>query len=194
MKVIQSLTLLFLAITSCERAKEVQISETRRLTTKDTNVKLDATSDERFRDAKPAPFKSDVPNGWLALPSTQFRLMNYRFGESGLGEVFMSVAGGSVVDNINRWNKQFGGADLTAEQIAALPTLTMLGETARVIEAKGTYASGMGQQAKPGYALYGAMAAIDGQLYTVKMVGPENEVATAKTAAAQWIESLKKSD
>jgi len=81
---------------SCEEKKEVVVTETRPLTTRDKTPKLHATSDERFRDAKPSPVKAGgIPEGWLALPASQFRLLNYRFGESGLGEVWVSISSGT---------------------------------------------------------------------------------------------------
>jgi len=191
MRAITSLLIFGVFLVSCKREEEIDVSQTRRLTTKDGNLKIDATSDERFRNAKPAPFKGDLPDGWLKLPPTQFRLMNYRFGESGLGEVYLSISGGSVLDNANRWVKQFAAESLTLEGLKDLPKLGMLNATAHELELQGTYASGMGQAPKAGYALYGALASIQGRLYTVKMIGPEKEVAVGKADAKRWIKSLK---
>ena len=96
-------------VSSCREKRDVVVvAETRPVTTRDTPPKLSATSDERFRDAKPSPVKGDAPEGWLALPASQFRLLNYRFGESGMGEVWVSIASGRVLDNVNRWRRQFG--------------------------------------------------------------------------------------
>ena len=80
---------------SCEEKKEITVTETRAATTRDMSPKLFATSDERFRDAKPSPVIGDAPADWLALPPSQFRLLNYRFGESGLSKIYSPQIVGS---------------------------------------------------------------------------------------------------
>jgi hypothetical protein len=75
-----------LFLVGCDEEKELTITETRGATTRDKSPKLFASSDERFRDAKPSPVQGTTPESWLALPASQFRLLNYRFGESGMGK------------------------------------------------------------------------------------------------------------
>lgn len=170
------------------------VTETRALTTKDVGAKLFATSDERFRDAKPSPVKGETPDGWLALPASQFRLLNYRFGETGMGEVWVSIASGSVPDNVNRWLNQFGAEPLDPAAIAKLKTVSIAGAAGTWVEAEGEYASGMGAAAKPGFALAGVIASIDGRIVTVKMVGPKAEVDAAKPVLETFARSLKLAD
>ena len=155
---------------SCEEKKEITVTETRAATTRDMSPKLFATSDERFRDAKPSPVIGDAPADWLALPPSQFRLLNYRFGESGMGEVWVSLAQGSVLDNVNRWLKQFGAA---------------------AVDSAGDYDGGMGASAKPGFGLAGVVASVRGQILTVKMVGPRAEVLAAKPLLEAYAKSLR---
>lgn len=178
-------------ISSCEEKKEVVVTETRAITTRDTPPKLFATSDERFRDAKPSPVKGSPPAGWLALPSTQFRLLNYRFGESGMGEVWVSIATGRVLDNVNRWLKQFGGDPIDQAALEKLRSVPFAGTSGTWIEASGDYAGGMGAPPKPGFALAAVIASMDGRILTVKMVGPKDEVAAAKTQLESFAGSLK---
>ena len=47
---------------SCREKKEITVTETRAATTRDASPKLFATSDERFRDAKPSrpPFDPEA--------------------------------------------------------------------------------------------------------------------------------------
>ncbi len=189
-------TLLILATAalapSCrEKPAELTVSETRAATTRDTAPKLDATSDERFRDARPSPVKADTPEGWLALPSTQMRLLNYRFGESGMGEVWVTIASGSVPDNVNRWLKQFDSPELDADGLAKLRTVPIAGTTGTWVEATGEYAAGMGAPPKPGHGLAGVVARINGRILTVKMVGPEAEVRSAKATLENFARDLK---
>jgi len=182
-------SVLFLA--ACEEKKEITVTESRAPTTRDAAPKLSATSDERFRDAKPSPVTAETPAGWLALPASQIRLLNYRFGESGMGEVWVSMSGGSVLDNVNRWLGQFAGEPLDAAGLAGLPSVSLAGAVGKWVSAAGDYASGMGEPPKPGFGLAGVVASVKGQILTVKMVGPKAEVEAAKPALESYIRSLR---
>ena len=163
-------------LTACEEKKEITVTESRAPTT---------------RDAKPSPVIAETPSSWLALPASQIRLLNYRFGESGMGEVWVSVSGGSVLDNVNRWLGQFAAAPLDAAGLAALPTVSLAGAEGKMVTAAGEYAGGMGAPPKPGFGLAGVVAAVNGQILTVKMVGPKAEVETAKPTLESYIRSLR---
>jgi hypothetical protein len=177
----------------CDEKKEVTVTETRKVTTADQAPKLFATSDERFRDAQPSPVKADTPEGWLARPPSQFRLLNYRFGETGMGEVWVSLSSGSVIDNANRWLKQFGKSPLDQAAFASLASVSLAGSPGVWVTAEGDY-GGMGADAKPGFALAGVIASVKGQILTVKMVGPKIEVEAAKPALEKYIKSLQMVD
>jgi hypothetical protein len=179
---------------SCEEKQEVVVTETRPLTTKDKTPKLHATSDERFRDAKPSPVKGMPPEGWLALPASQFRILNYRFGESGMGEVWVSISAGTVLDNVNRWLGQFGAEHVDAAALEKLRNLPMAGANGVWVEAAGEYASGMGAPPKPGFALAGVIASTDRGILTVKMVGPKAEVEAAKPLLETFAKTLQLAD
>jgi len=179
-------------LVACKRHEaEVEIAETRGKTTKDTAMKLFATSDERFRNAQRPPVEGLAPASWLALPSSQFRLLNYRFGESGTGEVWVSLASGSVADNVNRWLGQFGATPLDGDGMKQLRTVSLAGSQGVWVEAEGTYNGGMGAEPKSGQALAGVIAMANGSILTVKMVGPKAEVAAAKSDLEAFVASLK---
>ena len=178
-------------VSSCEEKRELVIDETRQLTTKDTPPKLDATSDQRFRNAKPSPVKAATPDGWLAMPASQFRLLNYRFGQSGAGEVWVSISAGSVLDNVNRWLAQFGSQALDPAGLEKLRRVPIAGHQGVWVEAAGEYASGMGAPPKPDSALAGVVAEINGRIITVKMVGPQSDVQAAKTTLENFAKSLE---
>lgn len=184
---ISSTLLLF----SCKEKKEIVVTETRPASTRDVSPKLFATSDERFRDAKPSPVKGETPDGWLALPATQMRLLNYRFGPTGNGEVWVSISQGSILDNVNRWLKQFGSPAIDEAELAKLPILTLAGAPGVLVNAEGDYAGGMGAPLKPGSALEGVIASVNGQILTVKMVGPKDEVIAARPALERFVQSLR---
>ncbi len=178
-------------LSSCEEKTEITVTETRGETTRDRAPKLFATSDERFRDAKPSPVTGETPPGWLVLPAAQFRLLNYRFGESGMGEVWVSTSAGTVLDNVNRWLKQFGAQELNKAGLDALRSVPIAGSNGVWVEAEGEYASGMGAPSKPGFALAGVVSSINGSIVTVKMVGPKAEVQAAKPVLENFAKSLK---
>ncbi len=180
-----------LVFSSCGEKKEIVVTETRPATTRDKSPKLFATSDERFRDAKPSPVKGETPEGWLAVPASQFRLLNYRFGESGMGEVWVSISAGSVLENVNRWLGQFGAEPLDQSALKKLRSVPIAGGTGTWVEAQGEYASGMGASPKPGFALAGVVASMRGEILTVKMVGPKAEVETARPALENFAKGLQ---
>ena len=167
------------------------VTETRVATSRDTSPKLFATSDERFRDAKPSPVKGDTPDGWLAMPASQFRLLNYRFGDSGQGEVWVSLANGTVLDNVNRWLGQFGARKLDPTALEKLPSAMIAGSTGKWVESAGDYVGGMGAPPKTGFALAGIVTLINGQILTLKMVGPKDEVEAAKPVLEIFAKSLR---
>lgn len=179
---------------SCREKPEVVVTETRDVTTRDKPPRLFATSDERFRDAKPSPVKGRAPENWLSVPASQFRLLNYRFGTSGQGEVWVTLAAGSVLENVNRWLGQFGATPIDQAALEELREIPIAGGSGVWVEAEGEYASGMGSPPKPGFALAGVVASIDGEILTVKMVGPKAEVEAARADLENFAKSVELAD
>jgi hypothetical protein len=174
-----------------EKKPVVTVTEIRPLTTRDRSPKLAATSDERFRNAKPSPVQGDAPAGWTALPAEEFRLLNYRFGEGGAGEVWVSLSNGTVLANVNRWLKQFQAPDLDEAGLAKLPQVKIAGTTGAWVTAEGDYEGGVSKPPATGYGLAGVVAAFNGQILTVKMVGPAAMVAAAKPQLEAFAASLR---
>jgi len=112
----------------------------------------------------------------------------------GGGRVWVSVSGGTVRDNANRWLRQFGAQDTDEAGLKALPTMPLLGEPAVVVKAEGTYQGGMGQPEQAGYGMAGVIAAYQGGVVTVKMVAPAAEVRFGFPALVQFVGSLRKVD
>lgn len=177
---------------SCKKVPLVVTStETRELSTKDGPVKLNASSDERFRDSQPSPLQGDAPSNWLSRPASQFRLLNFAFGSSGTGEVYVSKSQGSVLDNVNRWMKQFAQPNLDDAGMEKLEKIPLLGTEAVWVTAEGTYAGGMGKEPVEGFALAGVVGRVGSDIYTVKMVGPKEEVAAEKEKLQAYVKSLR---
>jgi hypothetical protein len=184
-----------LLLSSCDKKsvafEDMTVTETRRITTADEKVKLFATSDERFRDTKPSPVLADLPDGWRTAAPTQFRNLNYRFGESGKGEAWVSLVGGSVLDNVNRWLGEFGQKPIDQAGLDSLEHADAAGGHGVWITAEGTYSGAMGAEPQSDFALAGAVVSLNGQILTVKMVGPKDEVASAKPQLKQLVASLR---
>jgi len=180
-----------LFLVACDEPDEMVVTETREITTRDTPPMLDATSDQRFRNAQPSPVIGDPPDDWLALPASQFRDLNFRFGESGFGEVYVTIAAGSELDNVNRWFDQFSAPRVTNAGLAEMRRVPIAGTTGIWIEATGQYASGMGSPPRAGYALAGVIAETGGRTLTLKMVGPEAEVREQHNALESFAKSLR---
>ncbi len=174
---------------SCQRkTSEETVTETRALTTRDVAPELFPTSDERFKGKQDVPVRGDKPAAWSEAAATQFRLLNYRFGEG--GEVWVSLSAGSVRENVNRWLRQFHAVDLSDALVAAMRRVPVAGTKGAWVEAQGTYEGGTDSPPKKGYALAGVVAEVGGRILTVKMVGPQAEVAAQKETLAKFANSL----
>lgn len=175
----------------CDERPEVTVTETRAASARDLSPNLAATSDERFRDVKPSPVMGDAPENWLVLPPSQFRLLNYRFGDSGTGEVWVSLSEGSVLDNVNRWLTQFGGNPLDQTALEKLEKFPIAGAQGVWVTVAGDYSGAMNAPTRPGFGLAGVVANVGKQILTVKMVGPKAEVEAAKPALEAYATSLR---
>lgn len=177
---------------SCRKPKEVVVTETRRVTVKDQAPRLNASSDERFRNTLPSPMTAPTPEGWRQVPATEFRLLNYRFGDEGRGEVYVSVARGSLLDNLNRWLRQFNLEPIDQSTLETWGKVPVGPDSQGVwVEAQGTYAPGMGKPPVADQALAGIIAKADGGVLTIKMVGPKEEVEAQKSVLKSFAASAK---
>ncbi len=184
------LALSIVMLAGCREKPAVVVTETRALSSRDGQVKLFATSDERFGRTRRSPVAGDTPAGWTVAPANEFRLLNYRCGASGTGEVWVSSASGTLADNVNRWLRQFGAPALDEAGIQALRRVPILGSSGVWVEAEGEYVGGMGAAPKAGCGLAGVIAEMDGQLLTVKMVAPAAEVRAEIPALEAFVKSL----
>ncbi len=175
---------------ACQKPDEVTVDESRPATMRDEGLKLRATSNTRFQEPGSSPILAGVePEGWLVQPSSQFRLLNYRFGTG--GEVAVGISAGSLAENVNRWLAQFGQDPLDTDALAQLEKIEVMGVSGVWIEAAGGYDPGMGQEPRTGQALAGVIADDNGRIVTVKMTGPAAEVAAQKTALRAFTAGLR---
>lgn len=168
------LPLILLGLVSCKESTEpVEITKKRELT---------------VYDEPRAGLTPIMPPEWRQVPGTQFRAFNYRFGKD--GEVYISNARGSVLENANRWYKQYGKAEVPT--LEGLNTVDILGQKGVLIEASGTFAGGMGKLPKENAGLLGAIVDFGGDLITIKMIGSSADVAAEKERFMQFATSLRR--
>jgi hypothetical protein len=160
-----------LALSSCqESTKPIEVTETREVSSYDVEGNLGVT----------------MPADWRRVPSTKFRDYNCKFGED--GEVYLSIASGSIKENAQRWMKQFG--DDKEVVVADLETFETFGADGVIIEAAGEFA-GMRGIKKADAALLGLMVETRGNLITVKMVASADEVEAQRENFFAFCKSLK---
>ncbi len=175
---------------ACRKPAEVTVDESRPATMRDEELRLHASSNARFQEPGSSPILAGVePDGWLPQPSSQFRLLNYRFGTG--GEVAVGISAGSLAENVNRWLAQFGKDPLDAGALAQLEKIEVMGVSGVWIEAEGDYNPGMGQEGRTDQALAGVIADDNGRIITVKMTGPAAEVAAQKAALRSFTGGLR---
>ncbi len=169
-------------------------------------VKPDATTAERFgmsqqpadhdhaagesaADAK-GPLHWDAPAGWVEQAPRSMRLVSYQVGES--SECYLTLLGGTGGGeraNLDRWRGQMGQAALTEEEYAAMPRVTLLGNSCPLLIATGDYQADTGEGASA-QGLMGTLSTLPEGALFVKFVGPASEVAAARDEFTAFCESI----
>ncbi|HOE65159.1 MAG TPA: hypothetical protein PLO62_01420 [Candidatus Hydrogenedentes bacterium] len=132
--------------------------------------------------ARTVPFRWTKPASWADIPPTSMRLANFSIPDRPRVECYISTlsgAAGGVAANVNRWRNQMGQPDLASDEIAALPTVEVMGKPASMVETTGSY-TGMKGATEPNYTLRGLVLELPGQVLFVKMIGPTEDVAALK--------------
>lgn len=176
----------------CQQKKsgssEVEVTETRELTSLDAPKKLNATPGERFYGQEPSPFVAEAPDYWMEVPAGQFELVRYQINGARLT---VSQAGGGVLMNANRWFGQFGKESLGVEELQALPRIPLGGREAILISVDNATFIGRGGAEQPGQALLGAIAPIGDQIFALKMTGPAEVVSGERENFVEFARTLK---
>lgn len=207
--------LLILGVGGCDSGNNpIPITETRELSANEQKPALGATSQQRFQMVRQmmgiedeedhtghnhppgqhgksaaAPLVYDLPEGWNKEPETQFRTLNFSFGED--GECYVSRVGGGLIPNLNRWRGQMGLDPSTEEEIKALPKRMLFGMESTYVELDGEF-QGMGAaEKKPDYRMVGLVLSLPDVSFFVKMTGPKQLLIDNEKQFAQFCESLK---
>ena len=212
------LPLLVLGIEGCDSgSKPIPITEKRVLSEDEQQIALGATSKERFSmvrqmmgmpdeedhsghnhaegehdsqgRAENAPLAYDLPDGWKKEAPSQFRTLNFSFGEG--GECYVSRVGGGLDANLNRWRGQMGLEAQSAKDIMALPKRLLFGMEATYIELDGDFQGVGAAEAKPGYRMVGLVLSMPEVSFFVKMTGPKELLIKNEGNFTKFCESLK---
>ena len=191
-----------LAFVSCNKRESVEAGGTRPLTMRDQNLKWNAGEDERFANAAPsaAPMidgagvdspvvASVVPEGWREAPTSAFRLIHHQFGDG--GEVYVSVSRGGLLENVNRWLAQFGAEPL--KDLGALEPVEVAGYRGVWVKADGRFGGAMGAEARDDWALRGVVTEKDGEILTVKLMGPSAGMDAVEADLRRFVAGLQSS-
>ncbi len=165
---------------------------------------LGATSQDRFQFAMPGPAAPqsapsaesgprlawDTPPGWTETPHPM-RDISLSFGEG--GECSVVRAGGSLVDNVNRWRKQMGLPEVSEQEVNALPTRSLFGGPGVLVTLDGSYQAMGASSAAPDYRMIGVILAVPSEnaAIFVKMVGPRKLVEENQPAFEAFCDSLR---
>lgn len=118
------------------------------------------------------------------------RILNFQVDASGT-TCYLSEAGGTVLDNTNRWLDQLGLAPIDKAGLAALPRVSVFGNDAVLVESKGKFGGGMGAAPIEDAMLLGAIAARDTSSLFVKLLGPRAVVEAQREAFLAFCKSLR---
>lgn len=115
-----------------------------------------------------------APPGWQQAPERQMRLVTFTVEGAPEVECYVSSLGGAaggLEGNFNRWRQQMGQPPLTAEEMAALPKVTVLGQEMPLLQVSGTF-TGMDNVPRDGQMLLGTVVQAGASTLFIKMTGP----------------------
>lgn len=161
-------------------------------------------------EPEPVPFEGDAdapvnvgalqftaPEGWTRQqPRSQFVQAEFTLpkaeGDERNGRLTVSIAGGSIDDNVNRWRGQFGEKpekDAREEQDIAGLKVTVVDLAGTYNDQPGPFAPGVQRE---GYRMLAAIVPVDDQLHFIKAYGPAKTMAEHEDAFHAFLQSMKK--
>jgi hypothetical protein len=140
-----------------------------------------------------------APRGWRSkAPQSVFTAAEYVLpganGPETDGRLTLSVVGGSIADNVERWKAQFGGAGAKVKQ----ETLTVDGMQITVVDCSGDFNDQRGPYApavkRSDYRMKAAIIPVNGELHFIKAIGPRPTIEAYAESIKQFIQSAKKTE
>jgi hypothetical protein len=145
----------------------------------------------RTREDGPPEFAWDAPEGWEPLPPSPFRAAGFRVAGRDDATISVSITGGGVLANLNRWRDQMGLEPVTEAALGDLPRRPLLGGSAVVVDLAGDYEGMGGTGAVPAARLLGLIATLPVGTVFVKMVGPGAVVGDERDRFEAFATSLR---
>ena len=130
--------------------------------------------------------KSNKIQAEYALPKAE--------GDKRDGRLTLSLAGGSIEDNIERWKGQFGGNPEKSKQEEMKVSGISVTLSVTLVDFSGDFNDGMGGSGveQPGYRMIAAIVPVGKQLHFVKAYGPEKTMEAQAEKIKAFIRSAKK--
>jgi hypothetical protein len=138
-----------------------------------------------------------APQEWMRKPvSSDFVLTEFTLsrvaGDDWDGRLTVSVAGGDIEANVQRWRTQFGGKPASESRRQT----TVEGQDVTLIDFSGDYSDQRGPFApatsRPGTRMLAAIVPVSRELYFIKAVGPEKTMAANEKNFESFVHSVKK--
>jgi hypothetical protein len=131
-----------------------------------------------------ASFTFTTPTGWSASSKSKSTMRLATLVPAGAKEsecaIFvMPGDAGGVAANVNRWRKQMGLGELSADGLAALPKATLCGRDATLLDVTGEFSDSMNSRTIAKARFLGAIALVDDQTVFLKLTGPQSELTDA---------------
>lgn len=133
-----------------------------------------------------------VPAGWQEVAAGQFLVAKFAIAGDGGAQAAVNISmsggeGGGLISNVNRWRKQLGLNDLSADEIIkAVTSVETSAGKAMFVEMSGTDAKS-GQPAR----VVGALVPQAGQTWFYKLMGDPKVVESQKAAFTTFVQSAK---
>lgn len=136
--------------------------------------------------------KFQVPANWQQLPlsAMQAGIVAAKFGIPDISAdvtLTLSTSGGSVEDNIRRWEGQFSGGEPMPRD-----TISADGKDATVVRLQGEFSPGFGRPAEANWQMIGVIIPMSEHNYFIKLTGPAADVARAEEQFLKFCRSAQR--
>ncbi len=149
-----------------------------------------AASGATTASAGSSAFTWTAPAGWVQGPEKAMREVTFLAGAKSEVECYVTALtgdGGGLAANLNRWRQQLGREPLTDAEIAALPSVPMLGTHAALVEIQ----RADGESNASPSALIGAVCLQPERSVFVKLLGPTAAVEGQRDAFVEFCKSIR---
>lgn len=131
-----------------------------------------------------------MPSEWKRAPERATRAVSFFVGGDESVECYVTILGGDAggaLANVNRWRGQMGQAEITAQELAGLPRIPMLGGEGIVAQID---SAAREQSGALDTRMLGAVGELAGRAVFVKLTGPRTLVESERDAFVAFCSSL----